>query len=400
MTTLTVVGVGGSDVNVNISTSQNASVAAKILGMITNQVSEGNLTPFAYDGIGPLDAPTTPAYMIVTGPGAASLPANVLDVVDVAKGPVLLQGGTASVQSVVSESPITYFANSGVGTVVASGGDSTLITQLTGGGDHLFLTDGNNNRILAFSGNDSIYAGPGRNSILLGSGNDLVGVTGQDSIIAGSGNDTVDVMSGSAAVQGGTGTLLFANGDGSSTVFGGMGSDTITGGNGGGVYHGGSAGNNLLIGGLAATTLFGGGAGDTLIAEGGANDKLIAGPGNETLIGAGYGSDTFVGGSGADSMMGGFGRNTFVLGAGGGTITGGFSGNIYQFIDDKTHGNFVVTDFTQGTDKIKLSGEGHNAIDKALRSQTLSGGNVTISLGDHTKITFLDVSKLDRSSFS
>ncbi len=400
MPILTVTGVGGSIVDVNIGTSQNASVAAKILGMITNQVFDGNLTPFAYDGIGPLDAPSTPSYLLVTGPGATSLPANVQDVVDVAKGPVLLQGGAASMQSVVSDAPITYFADSGAGTVVASGGDSTLITQLTGGGNHLFLTDGGNNRILAFSGNDSIYAGPGRNSIVLGSGNDLAVVTGQDSIVAGSGNDTVDVLSGSAAVQGGKGTLLFANGDGSSTVFAGQGSDTITGGNGGGVYHGGSAGNNLLIGGLAATTLFGGGGSDTLIAEGGANDKLIAGPGNETLLGAGYGNDTFVGGTGADSMMGGFGSNTFVLGAGGGTITGGFAGNVYEFIDDKSHGNFVVTDFTQGTDKIKLVGEGHDAIEKALDSQVQAGGNVTINLRDNTRVTFLDVTKLDRSSFS
>jgi serralysin len=399
---LTVVGVGGSQVDVTIQTSQNASIAAQILGVITNQVTEGNLTPYAYGGIGPLDAPTSPGYLIVTGPGAASLPASTSAVVDVAHGPVLLMGGDAPSQVVVSESPLTYLANTGVGTVVASGGGSTLVTPLVGGGNHLFLTDGEHNRILAFSGDDTIGAGPGHNSIVLGSGNDLVLVTGHDSIVAGSGNDTVDVLSGDAIVQGGTGTLIFANGSGASTVFGGAGSDTILGGNGGGVYHGGAAGNNLLIGGLAATTLFGGGNNDMLVGESSVRDVLIAGPGNETLIGAGNGNDTFVGGSGADSMMGGFGRNTFIAGSGGGTMTGGIAGNIYEFIDDRSQGSFVITDFTPGVDKIKLVGDDkddHKAIEQALKSQVSAGGNVTITLEDNTKVTFLNVSHLDRSSF-
>jgi Ca2+-binding RTX toxin-like protein len=400
MPQLTVVGPGGSQVDVSVGTAQNASVAAQILDLISNQVAHGNLTPYEYDGIGPLDAPTGPGYLVVTGPGSAAPPADTPYVVDVAQGPVLLQGGTASTQAVVSDSPLTYYANTGVGTVVASGGGSDIITALTGGGDHVFVTDGDNNRVIALSGDDSIYVGPGDcNNVVLGSGNDLVVTQGQASVVAGSGHDTVQVVSGTAAVQGGSGTLLFANGSGASTVFGGTGSDTITGGDGGGVYHGGTAGDNLLMGGLNATTLFGGGSGDTLIGLGCGNNLLQAGSGSETLIGAGSGSETLIGGSGADSIAGGFGQNTLVAGSGGGTLTGGMAGNLYEFTG-QSQGNFVVTDFMQGVDKIALSGSDCDGVSDVLNSQQSSGGSVTVTLNDETKVTFTGVSHLDRSSFS
>ena len=397
---LTVVGVGGSQVDVTVTTSLAASVANRLLNLITDQVNNGNLTPYAYDGVGPLGAPSGPGYLVVTGPGAASLPANTAAVVDVAHGRSLLFGGDAASQIVVSEAPLTYFANRGVGSVVAAGGDSTLVTDLSGGGGHLFVAEGGRNRILAFSGDDTVAAGPGHNSILLGSGNDLVLVTGHDSILAGSGADTVQVLSGKAVVQGGTGTLVFANGDGASTVFGHQGSVTVTGGNGGGVFHGGTAGDNLLIGGLAATTLFGAGNNDLLIGESDTRDKLVAGRGNETLIGMGSGDTTLVGGSGADSMQGGFGRNTFIAGSGGGTMTGGVAGNLYEFLDDRSHGAFVVTDFVQGLDRIRLAGADGREVNRILAHQIDAGGNVTLTFDDHTTVTFQNVTHLDRSSFS
>jgi Ca2+-binding RTX toxin-like protein len=399
MATLTVIGVGGSEVTVSISSAQLATIAEGILNTITDQVEAGNLTPYEYNGVGPLGAPTVPSYLIMNGPGVASLPASTEYIVNVAGGPVLLFGGDAASQDVVSDPSLIYVANRGVGTVVASGGNNVIMTDLAGSGDHLFLTDGGNNEILAFSGNDTIGAGEGRNSILLGSGNDLVVVTGQDSILAGSGNDTVDVTSGSAVVHAGAGALTFANADGFSTVFGGSGAETVFGGAGGGLYQGGAAGNNLLVGGQMATTLFGGGAGDTLIAEGAANDLLVAGRGNETLIGLGSGADTFVGGRGADSITGGFGYNTLVAGSGGGTLTGGSAGNAYVFVAGASHGAFVVTDFTVGADTIDLEGFGKGEINRIIRHQVDAGGNVTIELKDHTSVTFLGVSHLNPSSF-
>ncbi|HET9018697.1 MAG TPA: hypothetical protein VFN46_03875, partial [Acetobacteraceae bacterium] len=152
--------------------------------------------------------------------------------------------------------------------------------------------------------------------------------------------------------------------------------------------------------GLAATTLFGGGNNDLLVGESGVRDLLVAGRGNETLIGMGNGNTTLVGGSGADSMQGGFGRNTFVAGSGGGTMAGGVAGNLYEFLDDHSHGHFVVTDFVQGMDRIKLAGTDGRQVNRILAHQVDAGGNVTLTLDDHTTVTFQNVTHLDRSSFS
>lgn len=401
MPQLTVVGAGNSPVDVSIKTSVVASVAAQLLDLISNQVAQGKLTPFEYDGIGPVGAPSTPAYMIADGPGAASLPSNVQAVVDVAKGPVLLFGGTASTQSVVADSRITYVANTGVGTVIASGGHSVLTTPMFGAGAHLFVTEGSHNEIFAWSGNDTVETVDGRNSVVLGSGNDLVVVDGgNDSLIAGSGNDTVDVIKGSAVVLGGTGSLYFANTGGhSATVFGTTGSVTVQGGMGGGVYRGGAAGNNMLTGGLLATTLFGGGNNDLLIGESLVRDSLVAGTGNETLLAAGSGTSTLFGGKGADSMVA-MGAATFVGGGGGGTMTGGFGNTMYEFIDDRSQGHFVVTDFMQGLAKIRLAGFSEADIHRIIAHQVDAGGSVTLKLGDQTTVTFLGTSRLDQSAFT
>ncbi len=103
MSNLTVVGSDGSTVRVSISSAQNAIVAQNLLSSIDQYVDNGKLTPYEYAGTGSLTPPTTPGYLIVTGPGSASLSSSTNDVVNVANGPVLLFGGNASVQSVVSD---------------------------------------------------------------------------------------------------------------------------------------------------------------------------------------------------------------------------------------------------------------------------------------------------------
>jgi Ca2+-binding RTX toxin-like protein len=398
MADVTVLGVNGSTVSVSFSSAQNAAVAQSLLANISNQVQSGTITPFTYDGAGPLEPPSGNNFLIVTDMAAASLPSSTSAVVDVAGKPVLLFGGTAASQVVVSESGLTYFANTGVGTVVAGGGNN-VITELTGG-DHLFLTDGGGNVITALAGNDTIEAGAGGNSIVLGTGNDMVQVTGSDSITAGSGNDTVEVLAGNAVVHGGSGTLFFVNAAGSSTVFGGEGSSTISGGMGGGLYAGGSNGNNLLISGAEASTLFGGGNGDTLYAVGSGNDLLAAGSGSETLVGANGGNDTFKGGFGSDQMQGGFGHNTFMAGQGDETLMGGSAGNTYVFSALQSSGHITVTDFMPSSDTIQLQGFSGNELANVLKTQTHAGGGTTITLNDTTTVTFQNLTNLDKSSFS
>ena len=47
-----------------------------------------------------------------------------------------------------------------------------------------------------------------------------------------------------------------------------------------------------------------------------------------------------------------------------------------------------------------LEGYGPNAIANALASQTVTHGSVSISLTDGTKVTFQDVTSLNRSNFT
>ena len=90
----------------------------------------------------------------------------------------------------------------------------------------------------------------------------------------------------------------------------------------------------------------------TFTAGGANSDDLFGGLGNDTLIG-GAGDDRLFGEQGDDKLTGGSGSDTFIGGAGNDTIIlENFNGNFFAGDSD------VVTDFTQGQDKIDLSGLG------------------------------------------
>lgn len=110
------------------------------------------------------------------------------------------------------------------------------------------------------------------------------------------------------------GTIIFDHAD-SATLYGGAGDDTIFGNNGQDLIFGGS-GNDLLRGNAGFDTVYGG-SGDDQVLGGIMADVLVGGLGADTLIG-GLGADRFVYGSAAD-------------------------------------GGDIITDFTQGLDKVDLS---------------------------------------------
>jgi Ca2+-binding RTX toxin-like protein len=395
MADVTVTGVQGTTVTIPISSAQNAQIAQQLLAEISAGEAAGTITPYTTPGFGPITAPAGQSALFISTPGLISIPSTTGTVIDTATAPTILFGGNAAQQNVVSGvGGLNYTTNLGVGTVIAGGGANVISTALTGGGNHLILTDNGNDAIFAWSGNDTISAGGGENSIVLGSGNDLVQVTGQDTVMVGTGAATIGVTSGNALVYGGAGKLTFINDGQDSTVMGGTGSVTVEGG-GGGVFHGGTDGNNLLIGGEGATTLFGGGNNDQLFGIGTGNDLLVAGSGNESLFGLGSGNDTLKAGSGNDVITGGSGANTLVAGTGNATLTGGPSTNVFSFVDGQAGGHVVITDFTLGTDSLSLQGYGHDALSKALDHATVAGGSTTISLADHTTITFQNVVNLD-----
>ena len=219
--------------------------------------------------------------------------------------------------------------------------------------------------ISTYAGNDMVFAQNGADTIDLGTGNDVAFVNNADlstdsSIKGGDGLDTLNFgnifnISGRSpdnSVTINMGSL------GNATNFENLvgtrtGDDTLTG----------DANANVLIGSGGTDTLNGGAGNDTLYGDWATDDTsgttyglryydvsnssywgddiLNGGDGDDILIGNG-GDDTLDGGAGADTYTGGAGIDVFTIKAneGGASISGAD----------------VVTDFTDGTDIIGMSG--------------------------------------------
>jgi Ca2+-binding RTX toxin-like protein len=368
-----------------------------LLNAISNTIGDGGITPYVYGTPAPVgDKPTG---VLITGSGtnlgSVTLPSNAMVVEYNASVRGVIYGGAAPDQLVVAgNSGITYFANAGIGTVIAGGGDN--IIRIDKGSSHHISTDAGADWITVSSGDNFISAGLGKNLIGLDSGNNTVDVTGDDTVSIGKGNDTITVeQGGKANITGGSGKLYVLNNGGNATVFAGAGSTTVDGASGGGEYWGGKGGNNSLTGGMLQTTLYGGGNGDTLT-SGFKNDLLVAGPGNETLLGSGAGNVTFRTGSGDDYVVAGAGNDTIQDGSGNATLWGGGGKDSFVFKFGTAGGITEIKDFTFGTDNIVLQGYSnqHEFSDAVKNHATIvpatgvTAGSITVTLSDNTTIVF------------
>ena len=386
MFTVTVAGAHGHAVTLTYDSAANAALAQQLANAITAGVQNGTIIP-AIDTDGP--PPTVPAgktgEWVQSKAGFTILPHGYEAVVNTADQAIIFGSGDAGESILSSRDDLNFFATGGSGTVAAGGGDNRIIIPITDAGSWSINTGRGDDLISALGkGNDTINAGGGHNAITLGDGHDVVTTTGDDTVVAGSGHETIGAVGRhtSDVVYGNGSTLFFVTADGAATVFGGSGTDTFFGGNGPDLVYGGSGGNNFLMAGMGTATLFGGGSGDQLFAVGGIGQALHAGAGNETLSGAfSSGADTFYGSAGATSIVGGFGDDTFV------------------FTDGQAGGTATIQGFSHGSDVVDLQGYGKHAVADALKSQHKEGGNDTITLSDHTMITFLGVSNLTKSDF-
>jgi len=379
---VTVIGAGGSTVTVPYTTTQNVAIARQIAANITASVLAGN-TVAHQDLTPPLPAGKTGEF-VKTIDGLSVMPAGYSDVVNVSKNAIIYGSGDNGQQILSGTGNLTFFSFAGSGTLAGGGGDNSIYIAATDTGSWDINTDVGHNQIVDFgTGASSISPGGGSNLVQLGGGQYTVNSTGNDTVVGGTGAETVGVTgTASDVVVGHSSDLNFINGQGASTVLGQAGSDTIFAGFGGGLYKGGSAGNNLLQGGFGAATLQAGGNNDTLIAgPGAAPQALFAASGSETLDGSGS--------SGADTFYGGSGHATINLGLG---------TNIVGFIDGSAGGTDIVNSFASGTDTINLHGYPSGEVSNVVGNQTLSGGNVTISLSDGTQVTFTSLGHLLTSS--
>jgi Ca2+-binding RTX toxin-like protein len=381
-----VAGANSQNVTVPFDSNANIALARQLAAAITAGVQAGTIIP-ATDAFGPpppLPSGTTGEF-VQTQDGLTVLPSGYKAIVDIAKNAVIFGSGDANESALITGNA-TFIATGamGSGTIVGGGGDNRIIIPASVAGGWSINTGNGDDTVLALgSGNDTISAGGGHNAIMLGSGNNVVQSTGDDTVSAGSGHETIAATGTSSdVIFGNSSALFFVATGGSATVFGGSGSDTFFGGTGPDEVHGGTGGNNFLVAGTGAATLFGGGNGDQLFAAGSGAQALHAGAGNETLFGGfSSGNDTFFGGTGNASITGGSGTNLFV------------------FADGEAGGNASIQGFASGRDHVDLQGYGKNEVAKALKSQAVVGGTDTITLSDHTTISFANVSSLTVSDF-
>lgn len=235
--------------------------------------------------------------------------------------------------------------------------------------------------IIGNAGNDTLIGGKGADSLLGGYGNDyLSGGAGNDTFQAGNGNDTLVGGDGADYLSGGYGNDSILGGDENDTLLGGSGNDYLSGGD----------DSDSLIGGAGKDTLYGGDENDYL--DGGkGNDSIFGGDENDTLLG-GSGNDYLSGGGDKDSLYGGTGADTLYGGAGNDTLTGGKGADV--FVYRKSTGKDIITDYTAGTDKIKISS---GSISKTSYSGNdvifkVGSGTLTVKNGNGKKITIEDSS--------
>jgi Ca2+-binding RTX toxin-like protein len=196
--------------------------------------------------------------------------------------------------------------------------------------------------------------------VSLGAGNDRYGgghLSGQLSM--GLGNDTVDARGNAVAgeiLDSGGADTYYVDSDLTRIVDTGPGRDTVLAWS---SFHLDAGLEVLRLFGAGDLNGFGNGLASRITGNSG-NNRLSGGMGNDTLSGA-AGNDILRGGMGADVLFGGAGDDTLRGDLGRDTLTGGSGRDTFVFNALNQTGPDAasadtITDFTQGEDRIDLSG--------------------------------------------
>jgi Ca2+-binding RTX toxin-like protein len=193
---------------------------------------------------------------------------------------------------------------------------------------------GGADRLAGEAGNDQLFGGADNDRLIGVDGNDTaVGGTGNDRLLGGTGRDRLLGNTGSDRLVGGDGVDTLLGGSDDDTLIGGAGNDRLSG-QGGNDLMRGNLGNDVLNGGAGNDRQFGGAGGDRLNGQGG--DDVLRGGADRDVLRGGSGNDRLAGELGNDLIVTGAGRDRIVIRSG--------------------QGFDRVTDFTDGQDRIALSG--------------------------------------------
>lgn len=368
---------------------------APINQQIAQRLSESALLPVTGDSATPLNSIGTNGNdvrlgnygndTISVGAGADIVFAQAgNDFISLGSGSDMGYGGSGNDTIYGLEGNDTISGDSGNDTVYGWTGNDSIEG---GDGNDILLGDDGDDTVVGGAGDDGLYSWMGNDSLVGGDGNDFImGEQGNDTLSGGNDNDTIYAGSEQDVVDAGTGNdyVLGDDGDdsliagaGNDTVFGGSGLDSITAGD-GNDFVGGDAGADSVSGGNGNDVLYGWTGNDTL--DGGAGDDLLSGEDD---------NDIFFGGSGNDSIYGGAGNDTFIGGSDGGTANflgfsaiagdmfyGGAGNDIFSY--QSGGGVDYIGDFTQGEDRVQLTGLGANYASVVRANLVYIGGDAIL----------------------
>ena len=370
------VNVGNGDGSQFIALGNGNDTVAAIGGNDT--ISGGDGSNLLFLGPGSDSVATAGADTVVSGIGIAQVTA--------AGAGSLVFGNFATTASVLdaimSGARATISAALSVVSVTTSGANALVYGSFGAAAGSLNETDTGQNT--------TVYAGTfgasatlaGSDALLYGNFNNTPGIL---SVVDRGSGDTISAansamngtLSGSQALMFGCyGSIV-----GAMNVIDTGRSDTIATGYSNATISGGSGGSGLLVFGGTGTLDFVGGTGAATV---------VAGSGAASIT-SGSGGGELVGGSGADSIVGGSGDDTVFAGSSTETLGGGGGHDIYSFVSSLTHGSADVILHFNANDTVYLTGYGANDAAIALSNAASAGGNTTITLADHTQVTFLNV---------
>lgn len=269
-----------------------------------------------------------------------------------------IDGGAGD--DIINPGPGNDFVDAGAGNDIISGsqGDNIIdggsgtdkvvylgtLSQFNVQGDGKFITVGDNTDTLKdvefLEFDDTVVNTETIGSKFFGSqGDDFYeGKKGNDTMTGENGSDIISGNDGNDFLQGDDGADFLDGGNNDDTLIGGSNDDFLVGGNDNDFIDGGSE-NDFIDGGIGADILTG--------ADG--EDILRGRTGNDILTG-GNGNDVLNGDSGNDTLTGGTNQDSFIF------------ASASSFISSDL-GVDLISDFSVGIDKIRLSQDTFTALD-------------------------------------
>jgi serralysin len=254
---------------------------------------------------------------------------------------------------------------------VISGNSAANTLRGEAGADTLYGYGGDD-QLHGGNGNDIVYGGSGLDLIYGDDGNDhLFGEGDADTLHGGDGDDTLDGGAGIDWLYGGAGNDAYIVTEGDVVVeLANGGYDTV--------YSAitwtlESHVEQLVLTGNQKINGAGNAQANTLI--GNTNANVLTGGGGADYLSGGDGNDTLNGGSGDDSVIGGAGRDLINGGVGNDLLTGGDGIDSFVFntaLSASTNVD-IITDFTSGTDRIRLDDDIFTVFDAAIAKKLLAG---------------------------